>query len=99
MELAGSGGRKYHPAQILIPLLGENIAGNIRKVRPKAHQFSASLGSEALSRAEIRHCFQKVGLTLGIVAHDQIDTFIKFQSQLPVITEVLKDDLIQRHTW
>ena len=54
---------------------------------------------ETFAAAKIGNGFQQVGLSLGVVAHDQIDAGLKFQLRFPVITEGAQAQLFQVHAW
>ena len=86
-QLPGAAAVEQHPTDVLLPLLGKNVAVNLAKIFFKADQFPGPLGPEAFSRAQIADGFQQIGLTLGIVAHDEIHTGLKFQLNLAVIAK------------
>ena len=53
VDLPGTGAGKQHIAQLLLPLLGKDIALQIRKISPKPDHFGGFLGTEAFSGAKI----------------------------------------------
>ena len=79
-QLPGPISGKQHPAHRLIPLLRKDLALDIREIRAEAHHFSGFLGAEALSGAKVGNSLQQIGLSLGIVAHDEIHTGFKIQT-------------------
>ena len=87
-DLPGTTPVKQHPTQALLAFLRKYFSGNFRKIRPKPQHFSGFLGPEAFSAAKIGNRFQKIGLSLGIIAHDQVYTGIKGQIQGCIIAEI-----------
>ena len=75
-------------ARRLLPLLGEHRSLQVGKIRPKADHFSGFLCPEAFSGAEIADGLQKIGLTLGVIAHDQVHAGVKIQGDFRVIAEI-----------
>ena len=88
-----------HPMKVSssADLLGRVFTGSgePRDGRPAIHDDLINiggpsvLGTESLTGAKISDGFQQIGLSLGIITHDQIDTGVEFQLQLPVIPEIL----------
>ncbi len=93
-DLPGTVPVKQHPAQDLLPVLGMDLSLNLRKIRTEADHLSRFLGPEAFSAAEVGDGFQKVGLPLGIVPHDQIHSRLKFHRYLVVVAEGAQINLI-----
>ena len=98
-DLPGPGAGKQHKPQCLAPLLGTHICFDLREIRPKTDHFRSFLGPEALAGAGIADGLQEVRFTLGIVAHDQIDTGIEIQTDLLIIAEIPQLDIIEVHGW
>ena len=55
------------------------------------------LGPETLAGAGIADGFQQIGLTLGIVAHDQIHAGLKIQVKLLIIAEIPQLEIFKIH--
>ena len=87
-DLPRTGCVEDDPAQGLFPVFCEDFAFDIRKIRPKPDHFLLFQGPEAFSGANIGDGFQQVGLTLGIVAHDQIHAGLKIQFQIFIVAEI-----------
>ena len=79
--------KEVHPSFMV--LTGENAALDGKALLAEADQFPVGAGAGAFAAAETDDGLQQVGLTLGIVADNQIDTGIKIQFQLPVIAKIL----------
>lgn len=99
VQLFGSVTGKQDPAKTLLPLLGINTSFQIRKICPKADQLPGLLGTEALSASQITYGFQKIGLTLGIVTHNQIYLAVKGKICFPIIAVIPQRKAVKLHGW
>ena len=96
-NLPGTTACKQQIPQLLLPLLGKDLALDFREILAEADHFGGFLSPEAFSRSQIGNGLQQVGLSLGIVAHDQIHPRLKAEDHFPVIPEGPKRKLLQIH--
>ena len=89
-DLPGPGAGKQHKPKDLLPLLRKDLAGHFSKICAEAHHFRRFLGPEASSASKIGNSFQKIGLSLGVVAYDQVHAGFKIKLHFPIIPEIAK---------
>ena len=70
--------------------MGLHLAGELGKIRAEADQLPGFLRPEAFAGAQIADGLQKIGLTLGVIAYDQIHARLKGQRNFAVIAKILQ---------
>ena len=83
----------------MLALLGKNRPFHFPEVRAEADQLRGFLCPEAFAAAKVGNGLQKIGLSLGVVSHNQIDPRIKGKLGFLIISEASQCNRFQIHTW
>ena len=97
LQLPGLPGGKQQPADALLPLLGGYLPFQLTEGSGKANHLCIFQRPEALAAAQKSDGLQQIGLSLGILPHNQVHAGGKFQPLLAIVAEGAEVELIQPH--
>ena len=96
-ELARPPAGKQHGAQRLFALLCGDVCGKLGKLCFKADQLLLLARAEGMPGRKIKNRLEKIGLSVGVAADEQIHPRHKRRTRLAVVAKIAQIQLIQPH--